>query len=99
MSNRFGTPEWAAALKEEINGSSEYRNAANKWGVEFNGNLLFVFEADGSQGLLAERDLALLPRRRAWLDQHDVLGVLMNPQQEPERRSRVSGEMQAQALG
>ncbi|NIM02157.1 MAG: hypothetical protein GTO30_11850 [Acidobacteria bacterium] len=46
MSTKFGTPEWAAALKQEINGSSEYRNAANRWGVDFNGNLLFVFEAD-----------------------------------------------------
>jgi len=46
VTTKFGTPEWASALKEEINGSSEYRNAANKWGVDFNGNLLFVFEAD-----------------------------------------------------
>ncbi len=46
MASKFGTPEWAKALKREINGSSEYRNAANQWGVGFNGNLLFVFEAD-----------------------------------------------------
>jgi putative sterol carrier protein len=46
MASKFGTAEWAAALKQEINGSSEYRNAADKWGVGFNGNLLFVFEAD-----------------------------------------------------
>jgi len=46
MASKFGTAEWAAALKQEINGSSEYRNAAEEWGVGFNGNLLFVFEAD-----------------------------------------------------
>ena len=42
----FGTPEWCAALREEVNASSEYRNAAAKWGVGFNGSLLLVFEAD-----------------------------------------------------
>ena len=29
-----------------MNASSEYRNAAAKWGVGFNGNLLLDFEAD-----------------------------------------------------
>ena len=43
---RFGSEDWAAALKREINDSSEYRNAASKWGVDFNGNMLFVFEPD-----------------------------------------------------
>jgi putative sterol carrier protein len=42
----FGTPAWAAALCDELNGSSEYRNAASRWGVAFNGNLLFAFDAD-----------------------------------------------------
>lgn len=46
MAYRFGTVEYAKALCDEINGSSEYRNAASKWGVGFNGNLLFAFEAD-----------------------------------------------------
>ena len=46
MAYRFGTAEYARALCDEINGSSEYRNAASKWGVGFNGNLLFAFEAD-----------------------------------------------------
>jgi putative sterol carrier protein len=46
MAYRFGSDEWARALAEEINDSSEYRNAAAKWGVDFNGNMLFVFEAD-----------------------------------------------------
>jgi putative sterol carrier protein len=45
---RFGSPEWCAALQREINGSSEYRNAAARWGEGFNGNLLFAFEGDGS---------------------------------------------------
>ena len=44
----FGDPSWCAALQSEINASSEYRNAAAKWGVGFNGNLLFGFEADAS---------------------------------------------------
>lgn len=42
----FGTPAWCAALRDEVNASSEYRNAAAKWGVGFNGNLLLDFEAD-----------------------------------------------------
>ena len=46
MAIPFGTPEWCAALVAEINGSSEFRNAAAKWGVGFNGNLLFAFDAD-----------------------------------------------------
>jgi len=44
----FGTSAWSAALREEINRSSEYRNAAAKWGAGFNGNLLFAFEADAA---------------------------------------------------
>ncbi|MGH7680662.1 MAG: SCP2 sterol-binding domain-containing protein [Candidatus Eiseniibacteriota bacterium] len=48
MAIPFGTPAWADALRAEINGSSEYRNAAAKWGVGFNGNLLFGFEPDGA---------------------------------------------------
>jgi putative sterol carrier protein len=46
MAYRFGTAEYAQALRDEINGSSEYRNAASHWGVGFNGHLLFAFEAD-----------------------------------------------------
>jgi len=46
MAVRFGTPEWAKILEEEINASSEYRNAAASWGAGFNGNVLLVFEAD-----------------------------------------------------
>ncbi|HKQ19901.1 MAG TPA: SCP2 sterol-binding domain-containing protein [Candidatus Eisenbacteria bacterium] len=53
----FGTPAWCAALREEVNASSEYRNAAAKWGVGFNGNLLLDFEADG--GLSAPLHLFL----------------------------------------
>jgi putative sterol carrier protein len=44
----FGTDAWARALVDEINGSSEYRNAAAKWGDGFNGNILLVFEADAA---------------------------------------------------
>jgi len=46
MTLTFGTDAWAAALVAEINASSEYRNAAAKWGDGFNGNLLLVFDAD-----------------------------------------------------
>ena len=44
----FGTDAWASALVAEINGSSEYKNAASKWGDGFNGNILLVFDADGT---------------------------------------------------
>lgn len=44
----FGTKAWADALRDELNRSSEYRNAAARWGVGRNGNLLFAFEADAS---------------------------------------------------
>ena len=46
MAHTFGTPEWAAALRDTINASSEYRNAAAAWGVGFDGSLLFQFEPD-----------------------------------------------------
>lgn len=49
MPYTFGTPEWAQALQQEIESSSEYRNAAASWGRGFDGNLLFVFEADESR--------------------------------------------------
>src|SRR6185436_1408250 len=53
----FGTPEWARALVEAINASSEYRNSGANWGVGFNGNVLFAFEAGGA--LAAPRCLLL----------------------------------------
>lgn len=46
MAPKFGSNDWAQALLEEINDSSEYRNAASKWGVGFNGNMLLVFDPD-----------------------------------------------------
>jgi putative sterol carrier protein len=46
MAHRFGTPEWAAALRDAISASSEYRNAASSWGVGFDGSLLLQFEPD-----------------------------------------------------
>ncbi len=46
MTLSFGTAAWAAALVAEINASSEYKNAAAKWGDGFNGNVLLVFDAD-----------------------------------------------------
>ena len=61
MGFRFGTAEWARALTDEINGSSEYRNAAAGWGSGFNGNLLFVFEADDA----LDESLSLLIRLAA----------------------------------
>lgn len=47
MALEFGTPEWARALVVAINASSEYRNSGATWGVGFNGNVLFAFEAGG----------------------------------------------------
>lgn len=46
----FGTPAWASALRDAVNRSSEYRNAAARWGVGWNGNLLFAFESDAALG-------------------------------------------------
>ena len=48
MGLAFGSAPWAEALCAEINRSSEYRNAAAKWGDGFNGNVLLVFEPDGA---------------------------------------------------
>ena len=48
MKLTFGTDAWAQAFEVEINASSEYRNAAAHWGDGFNGNVLLVFDADGS---------------------------------------------------
>ena len=50
MSLTFGTEAWADALVAGLNVSSEYRNAAAKWGDGFNGNVLLVFEADATLG-------------------------------------------------
>ena len=47
MALEFGTPAWAGALVTAINASSEYRNSGRAWGVGFNGNVLFAFEAGG----------------------------------------------------
>jgi putative sterol carrier protein len=44
MALRFGTAAWASALRDALNASSEYRNAAARWGAGFNGNLLLAFE-------------------------------------------------------
>ena len=52
MPHAFGSPEWAGALQDGINGSSEYRNAGAGWGDGFNGNILFVFESADPPGLL-----------------------------------------------
>ena len=46
MPHDFGSADWSAALREEINRSSEYRNAAAKWGAGFNGNILLAFDSD-----------------------------------------------------
>ena len=55
----FGTAAWAGALAEEINTSSEYRNAAAQWGIGFNGDVLLEFEADAN----------LTAPRRSWTGQ------------------------------
>jgi putative sterol carrier protein len=59
----FGTPEWAAALRDALNRSSEYRNAAARWGVGFNGNLLFAFEGDAAMAAPRYLYLALAQGR------------------------------------
>jgi putative sterol carrier protein len=65
---RFGTAEWSRALCEEINRSSEYRNAAAKWGVGFNGNLLFAFERDESLETPLYLFLALEGGKCGWAE-------------------------------
>ncbi|MFN7974659.1 MAG: SCP2 sterol-binding domain-containing protein [Acidobacteriota bacterium] len=47
MAHTFGTADWATALMDELNGSSEYASAAKGWGVGFDGSILLSFEADG----------------------------------------------------
>jgi len=42
----FGSAEWARALCDAIERSSEYRNAGTRWGVGFNGTILLAFEKD-----------------------------------------------------
>ena len=46
MAIKFGSPEWAQMLVKEVNGSSEYRNAAASWGDGYNGNVMLVIEPD-----------------------------------------------------
>lgn len=48
MAHRFGSAAWAEALRQQLNASSEYRHAAARWGEDFNGDMLLVFEADTS---------------------------------------------------
>lgn len=48
MALRFGSAAWADALRAALNASSEYRNAAAKWGAGFHGDLLLVFEQGGA---------------------------------------------------
>lgn len=57
----FGTDAWARTLCEALNGSSEYRNAAARWGQGFNGTVMLTFEADGK----LPRTLHLLVRLEA----------------------------------
>ncbi len=61
MSNRFGTEAWARELERKINGSQEFRSAGSRWGEGFNGNILFVLEADA----LRQRTQSLLIRLHA----------------------------------
>jgi len=57
MALRFGSAAWAEALRDALNASSEYRNAAAKWGTGFNGNIMLAFEA--GDGLSAPLHLFL----------------------------------------
>jgi putative sterol carrier protein len=61
MGYRFGSAEWGEALQQHINQSSEYKNAAAKWGVDFNGNVLLAFEKDDT----LDASLNLLVRLKA----------------------------------
>ena len=61
MELRFGTPEWARTLAEELNASGEDKNAAAGWGVGWNGGVLLEFAADAN----LPAPLALLIRLQA----------------------------------
>jgi putative sterol carrier protein len=61
MAHRFGSAEWAEALRRQLEGSSEYRQAAARWGEDFDGSMLLVFEADSARPR-AERLLLQLAR-------------------------------------
>lgn len=63
MAHRFGSEAWAASLAEEINTSSEYRNAAQGWGDGFNGDVLLVFEPDDQLDAAARLHLRLAQGR------------------------------------
>jgi putative sterol carrier protein len=47
MPLRFGSAAWSDALRDALNASSEYRNAAAKWGQGFDGSLVLAFEQGG----------------------------------------------------
>jgi len=44
MAADFGTQQWADAVRNRIQNDAEYRAAAEGWGVDFNGNILFTIE-------------------------------------------------------
>jgi putative sterol carrier protein len=73
VSLTFGSDAWAAALAAELNASSEYRNAAAKWGDGFNGNVLLVFDADAALG--APRALLIKLAKGACLGASFVPGT------------------------
>ena len=73
MSLTFGSDAWAEALVAEINASSEYRNAAAKWGDGFNGNVLLAFDADAALG--APRALLIKLAKGACLGASFVPGT------------------------
>ena len=77
----FASPEWVAALKDAINNSVAYRDAAKAW----EGDFWFIVEADGDA-----------PRRLIYLDLwHGECRAAFLAENESERNPefRVSGNV------
>lgn len=47
MTERFPSEGWIEAFGAELNANEAWVDAAGEWGVDFNGDTVFVVEADG----------------------------------------------------
>ncbi|MFB6282337.1 MAG: SCP2 sterol-binding domain-containing protein [Halobacteria archaeon] len=46
MAVEFPSDEWIEAWKDKLNDNEEYREKAQDWGLDFNGDFLFTIEPD-----------------------------------------------------
>ena len=87
MAATFGSTDWADALKQQINSSDDYREAAGEWGVDFNGDILFVFEPDEA---MANRRALMLELKGGACQSAEFV----EPEKTPEAGFVLSGPMQ-----